>query len=265
MRLNFNWSRVALLSVPYTGMSLQTNGFDIMYNVVFILMSVLVLMISLSFHERSHAWSAYKLGDDTAALQGRLSMNPLRHLDPIGSLVFLVTSVMSGGRGIGWAKPVQINPARFSRSKTIKQGIMITSLAGPMSNVVLSFLSLGLLYIVFILYELIGVQYNLVALMLPLFCYMMFFANASLAIFNLLPIPPLDGYKIFGSMLPDKIYYKIMGYERYIGMVFLMLVLFGRGVLSRVLSFLLFPFNFLFFYLLGDFEWFKVLLILFSA
>jgi Zn-dependent protease len=236
MRLNFNWSRVALLSVPYTGMSLlygMRNGFDI----ITLLISILVLAISLSFHEMAHAWSAYKLGDDTAAVQGRLTMNPLAHLDPIGSLMFLLA-------GIGWARPVPINPARFSRSKTIKQGIMLTSLAGPMSNLVLAAVSLIVLYLFLTIASIAQIEVGAFTDVVMQLGQYMFYANITLAVFNLLPVPPLDGFKIFGSMLPDRLYYRIMGYERYIGMAFLLLVLFGRGILGTVLGLIRIPFEY---------------------
>lgn len=230
------WGKMALNGVPVASASLlygMRNGFDI----VSLLITILVLAISLSFHEMAHAWSAWKLGDDTAAMQGRLTMNPMAHLDPIGSLVFLLA-------GIGWAKPVPINPSRFTRSKTIKQGIMLTSLAGPMSNLVLAALSLVLLNLVLtllIVFNAVNTSFADVVVQLRNF---MFTANVTLAVFNLLPVPPLDGYKIFGSMLPNQLYYKIMGFERYIGMVFLMLVFFGRGILGTILSVIRIPFNF---------------------
>ena len=230
-----NWRQLAFMSMPVTSMSLlygMRNGFDI----VTLLITILVLAISLSFHEMAHAWSANRLGDDTAALQGRLTMNPIAHLDPIGSLVFLLA-------GIGWAKPVPINPSRFSKSKTIKQGIMLTSLAGPMSNLFLAAVSLIILNIILTFFLLFGAVDNAMADVLIQLRFFMFSANVTLAVFNLLPVPPLDGYKIFGSMLPDRIYYKIMGYERYIGMVFLLLILFGRGVLGTILSIIRLPFE----------------------
>lgn len=236
MQIKPHWDHLMLMSLPYTGMSLlygMRNGFDIRT----LLILVLVLAISLSFHEMAHAWSANRLGDDTAAMQGRLTMNPAAHLDPIGSIVFLLA-------GIGWAKPVPINPARFSKSRTIKQGIMLTSLAGPMSNLVLAAVSLIVLNIVITFMMVLGAVDNVVADVVLQLRNFMFSANVTLAVFNLLPIPPLDGYKIFGSMLPNSLYYKIMGYERYIGMVFLLLVLFGRGLLGTILSFIRVPFEY---------------------
>ena len=199
-----------------------------------ILVTVLVLTISLSFHEMAHAWAAYKLGDDTAALQGRLTMNPLAHLDPIGALVIMLA-------GIGWAKPVPINPARFTRRISLKKGLMLTSLAGPMANVVLAFVA-SILHAAtaFAIYTL-G-EGNILSMLEQLF-YFLYFANTALAVFNLLPIPPLDGYKIFGAALPNEVYYRVMSYERYIGLIFLMLVLFGGGILSSILRVIRIPFD----------------------
>lgn len=236
MQIEQRWDHLMLMSLPFTGMSLlfgMRNGFDIKA----LLILVLVLAISLSFHEMAHAWSANRLGDDTAAMQGRLTMNPAAHLDPIGSLIFLLA-------GIGWAKPVPINPARFTKSRTIKQGIMITSLAGPLSNLILAAASLFILNTVITIFMVFGVYDNVVVDVILQLRNLMFSANVTLAVFNLLPIPPLDGYKIFGSMLPNSLYYKIMSYERYIGMAFLFLVIFGRGILSTILSVIRVPFEF---------------------
>lgn len=204
------------------------------FNLQGILVTVLVLTISLSFHEMAHAWAAYKLGDDTAALQGRLTMNPLAHLDPIGALVFMLA-------GIGWAKPVPINPSRFTRKISIKKGLMLTSLAGPMANVVLAFVA-SILHAAtaFAIYK-IG-DGNVPSMLEQLF-YFLYFANTALAVFNLLPIPPLDGYKIFGAALPNTVYYRVMSYERYIGLIFLMLVLFGGNILSNILRVIRIPFD----------------------
>lgn len=191
--------------------------------------------MSLSFHEFSHGWAANRLGDDTAARMGRLSMNPLVHLDPIGSIAFIIG-------GIGWAKPVPINPGRFTRASTIKRGIMLTSLAGPSANLLLASVSALSLYLLLTLIYLTAWTGSVVTVMLQLL-NRMYFANIILAVFNLLPIPPLDGFKIFGSLLPSSLYYWLMGVERYIGMVFLLIVLFARGLLSQVLSVVAWPFN----------------------
>ena len=205
--------------------------------ILYYLLMFLVLCVSLSIHEAAHGFVAYKLGDDTAALQGRLTLNPLAHLDPIGSIAFLLA-------GIGWAKPVPINPAKFDKKHSMKKGIVLTSLAGPGSNLLLSIISAFIFFIIMTVAALAGAaRDNVVFSILSDLFYLMYFYNIILAVFNLLPIPPLDGFKIFGAMLPDSLYYRLMSYERYIGMVFLFLVIFGRGILSGVIQTIRQPFD----------------------
>ncbi len=230
-----------------------TNGFA-SFDILHFLLLILVLCISLSIHEVSHGWIAYKLGDDTAYLAGRLTLNPLAHLDLVGSICFIIG-------GIGWAKPVPINPARFDRKYTMKRGIVLSSLAGPGSNLIMAIVSSIIYFIVLTIFSLTkvatieiiaeyGKQYlipdstSFMANLLLKFLLMLISSNFILAIFNLLPVPPLDGFKIFGALLPNNIYFKIMNYERYIGMIFLFLVLFGGGVLSSILAVVSIPFNF---------------------
>jgi Zn-dependent protease len=213
-------------------MSLLNNLSQI--NIQGILITVLVLTISLSFHEMAHAWVAYRLGDDTASLQGRLTMNPLAHLDPIGTLMFLFV-------GIGWAKPVPINPARFTHRISLKKGIMLTSLAGPVANLILATVA-SILHAATVLTAAKLGDSTVLTLLENLF-YFLYSANTALAVFNLLPIPPLDGYKIFGAALPNSFYYKIMSLERYIGLLFLALVLFGGNILGSILQVVRIPFN----------------------
>ncbi len=206
------------------------------FNLQEFLIRILVLCVSLSFHEMAHAWAAYRLGDDTAALQGRLTMNPLAHLDPIGSLMFLIG-------GIGWARPVPINPARFNSRVTVKKGLLLTSAAGPLSNLILASGSALLLFILFTIGAATGQGQNQLFGILVDLMQMLYGANLILAVFNLLPVPPLDGFKVFGSVLPNAIYYRLMSYERYIGIAFLVLIIFGRGILTRVLTWVAWPFE----------------------
>lgn len=201
------------------------------------LILILVLTISLSFHELAHGWAAWRLGDDTAARQGRLTMNPLAHLDPIGSIAFLIG-------GIGWARPVPVNPARFRREISVKKGLMLTSLAGPAANLLLATASATLLFSLVTLSLLTNSSGQAWQIMAALF-QRLYSANITLAAFNLLPVPPLDGFKILGFVLPDQVYFRLMSYERQIGLVFLALVLFGRGTLSIVLSYVVRPLNWL--------------------
>lgn len=204
-----------------------------------ILISILVLSVSLSFHEYSHAWAAFRLGDDTAARAGRLTMNPLKHLDPVGSLVFLLT------QRIGWARPVPINPANFDRRHSIKKGIVLTSAAGPLSNFLLGTASLIVFYLFMTLvlaagWALEGLVDTTITILRTFYA-----SNMILGLFNMLPVPPLDGFKVFGAVLPRAQYFKLMQYERYIGLIFLLIVFFGGNLLSRLLSTLIVPFDFL--------------------
>ena len=194
------------------------GGFDFTY-ILSILLSVVPSLLCITFHELSHGFVAYKLGDDTAKRAGRLTLNPIRHIDPMGLLMMAVFH-------FGWAKPVPINMYRF---KDPKKGMAITALAGPVSNLILAFVFVliwGALYQP--LYRTSAGQYLLQ--MLSLGAYI----STGLAIFNLLPVPPLDGSKILLSVLSDESYAKLMRYERY-GMIALM-VLVATGVLGRPLS-----------------------------
>ncbi len=192
------------------------NGFST-DKIIFVFFRVVVVLLAISIHEMSHGFAAYKLGDKTAKYDGRLSLNPLRHLDPFGALCMLFF-------GFGWAKPVMVNPIYF---KNHKRDMALTALAGPVSNFLMAFIGMfGLLY-------LCPMTNNIYVW---LFFNMLISLNISLGIFNLIPIPPLDGSKIFLSLLPRKIYFEIMRYERY-GFIVLIAAL-GLGVLDPILDFL---------------------------
>lgn len=151
-----------------------------------IVMFILALVISLSFHEFSHAWSAYELGDSTARNQGRLTLNPIAHLDPIGALMIVFMSI--SGVGIGWAKPVPVNPYNLRTNPRVGMGL--TSAAGPFSNLVLAAL--------FAIPLRLGLQ---VPSLVQNFFLVMVIVNVSLALFNLIPLPPLDGFSVVQGIL----------------------------------------------------------------
>jgi len=156
-------------------------------------MLLIPLVLSLTVHEFAHAWSAWKLGDDTAAMQGRLTLNPVAHIDPIGTLLLPLLGIP-----FGWAKPVPVNPARFRREVNMGTGMMITALAGPLSNVLLALASavsygLTLRWAPNTLETNPGLQQFLVTVMVM---------NVGLAIFNMLPIPPLDGSRVVERLMP---------------------------------------------------------------
>lgn len=172
-------------------------------------------LLCISFHEMGHGFAAWLLGDETARREGRVSMNPLHHIDPLG-LILLVTA------GFGWAKPVPVDMRHFRHPKT---GMAITALAGPFSNFLMGAVALGgasLLYH-FAMKQLITTQlYYLFALLVQIAML-----SVGLGMFNLIPFPPLDGSKILFSLLPDRIYYGILRYERYLMAVLFVLVFFN--------------------------------------
>lgn len=182
---------------------------------------IFVLFCTLPIHEWAHAKVATMLGDDTPRLTGRLTINPLKHLDPIGSLMILLV-------GFGYAKPVQVNMRNF---KNPRVGMAITAFAGPLSNLIMSFLFLLLFNIFSVFYIKSGA-----AILNSMMVFFSFAAiiNIGLGVFNLLPIPPLDGSRILTLLIPSKYYYKIMQYERYI--MYAVLFLIFTGVLTKPLS-----------------------------
>lgn len=196
-----------------------------------LLQRLIIVLIALTVHEVAHGWVALKLGDDTAAKFGRLSLNPAKHLDPWGFICMLLF-------GFGWAKPVPIRAGRF---KNPRRGMALSALAGPISNLLLAVLIFIPLEIVTLVVfngtVPINSQFS-ANLTVVLFQFMYLFAsmNVSLAIFNFLPIPPLDGSRILYAFLPDKIYFGVMKYERVISVVIMVLLL--TGLLDYPLSWL---------------------------
>lgn len=180
-----------------------------MFDPVEFILTALAVLITLAIHEYSHAYAAYKLGDDTAKSFGRLTLNPIKHIDPIGALCMLFFKV-------GWAKPVPINARNF---KNPKRDFAISALAGPLSNLIVAFVFSGIY--VFTYNALIGLQFEseirlTVAQNLLIFLSIFFSVNVGLGIFNLLPIPPFDGSRLLNVIFPPKIYFDIMRYERQI-------------------------------------------------
>lgn len=185
--------------------------------------TVFVLFCTLPIHEWAHAKVATMLGDDTPRLMGRLTINPVKHLDPIGSLMILLV-------GFGYAKPVQVNMRKF---KNPRVGMALTAAAGPGANITMSFIFLLFYNIFLALYIKSG--FEILNSMVIFFSFAAVI-NIGLGVFNLLPIPPLDGSRILTLLIPSKYYYKIMRYERYI--MYAVLFLIFTGVLTRPLSFL---------------------------
>lgn len=199
--------------------------------------SLFVLFTVLPVHEFAHAWMAYKLGDDTAALQGRLTLNPFAHLDLLGAATLILT------QRFGWAKPVPVNPTRFDRKYSLRAGMALTAAAGPISNLIMAFLTLILSKLLELAY--IKFAFNpTAALAIYSILLQMVYVNISLAVFNLVPIHPLDGGKILDFFIPAKLEAKINNFHarnpqvsRFLPMILFVLI-WTTPIISRPLSFL---------------------------
>lgn len=178
-----------------------------------VLLSLPALLIGLTLHEYAHALVAYKLGDPTAKNLGRLTLNPVKHLDPLGAIFLLVFR-------FGWAKPVPVNPFHFKGDR--QKGMLWVSLAGPGSNIVIAIVTA----LVWKLLEPTG------EIITPVLFYI-FYINLILAVFNFIPVPPLDGSKILAGVLPRKYSHVIFNLEKYGYIVLIFLMLFG--IVGRIL------------------------------
>lgn len=175
---------------------------------------IIAFVVASSFHEFAHAWMAYRLGDDTAERAGRLTLNPIPHIDPMGIIILIVLLASSGGQfGFGWAKPVPFNPYQLGSPK---RDTGLVALAGPVSNIIQAIV----IAIIFKLFESqIMAHPGLIS-----FFRIFIFLNIILAGFNLIPIPPLDGSKILFSLLPNSMMGVYATFERF-GMIILIVVL----------------------------------------
>lgn len=172
--------------------------------------SLVAALLCISFHEMSHGFVSNKLGDSTAKSMGRLTLNPLKHIDPVGLIAFVFF-------GFGWAKPVQIDPRNFKKPK---RDMAISALAGPVSNFLMAVV---FLFVLGFVYPLLN-QSTVGSVVLDVI-YMTATFSVVLGIFNLIPVPPLDGSKVLFAVASDELYFKLMKYERY-GFVLLLVVIF---------------------------------------
>ena len=192
------------------------------WGLVALLISAVAALLCITLHELSHGFVAYRLGDPTAKNAGRLTLNPIKHLDLIGLLMMVVVKV-------GWAKPVPVDMRYFRRPK---RDMALTALAGPAANFVTALLAVCLASLIWHFAPL-----GHVSLLALCFLSNMALLGIGMGLFNLIPISPLDGSKILFALLPDRVYYKILRYERFVGAALILLVL--LGVFSRPLSFLM--------------------------
>lgn len=188
----------------------------------FILLAVVAMIFSGSVHEWAHAFSASKLGDDTAARAGRLTLNPISHIDPVGTLIMPMVGAWYGFI-FGWMKPVPFSPIRFTRKLTMSTSTLIVAAAGPFSNLVLAFVCGGLLKLITIIGGIEIFAENEIAHMIGALLFVGIWLNAILALFNLLPIYPLDGSKILEGILPRK-YHRHLEFIQQNSMIFMVLI-----------------------------------------
>ena len=199
-----------------------------METLIYYLLSAIAALVALTVHEYCHGYAAYKLGDETAKNFGRLSLNPLKHLDPYGVICLVLFR-------IGWAKPVPINARNFKKPK---RDFAITAAAGPASNLILGFISALLYLLIFALVKDMtfpskNFTYHLINNILT-FVFIFHSVNVGLGPFNLLPIPPFDGSRLLNVILPSDIYFKVMKYEKKIYYGVLLWLLLGGYAASIV-------------------------------
>lgn len=197
--------------------------FDISESVIRISIYAVPFLLAVTCHEVAHGLTSYWFGDPTAKMAGRLTLNPIKHLDPMGTLVFLLTS-LTGGFIIGWAKPVPINPRYY---KNVRKGIIVVSAAGAVTNFILAALFLGAHRWVAanppLADSLFAAAYE------PVYLITQFgvVINIILGVFNLLPVPPLDGSKILAELLPHNLAWQYLRLERYGFIILIVLIMTG--------------------------------------
>lgn len=189
---------------------------DFMLNLTNILIGVPITLIALTGHEFAHAWVSTKLGDPTPRREGRLTLNPMAHLDLVGTILMILT-------GFGWAKPVGVNPMYY---RDRKKGMALTAIAGPVANLIMAFFGVLIGMLLLVAGSYLGWSEDVIGVIM-LVCYLFATRNLGFMVFNLIPIPPLDGSKVLGMFLPNRTYYTMLQYERYAILLIMFLSLSG--------------------------------------
>ncbi len=194
-----------------------------MFSLQNILIGVPTTLLALTVHELAHGWVSTKLGDPTPRYQGRLTLNPMAHLDLIGTILMIIT-------GFGWAKPVQINP-NYYKNRT--KGMAMVAAAGPLANFILAFLGMLVGYIILWVCVLANAPQAVISVIDDI-TFVFTFRNLCFMVFNLIPLPPLDGFKVAGLIIPHRIYYNILRYEQYVILAIMFLSL--SGAFNRIIG-----------------------------
>lgn len=191
-----------------------------MLNISSILLGVPIVLIALTVHEFAHGFVSEKLGDPTPRYQGRLTLNPLAHLDLMGTVLMILT-------GFGWAKPVSINP-NYYKDRT--KGMALVALAGPLANFIVAILAILIGAIISMLFNKAGISTEFIEIIMSAAAW----RNLCFMVFNLIPLPPLDGFKVAGMFIPKRIYYNILRYEHYV--IYAIMALSLLGVFNMIIG-----------------------------
>jgi len=208
---------------------------DVVQITIALIAAGLIILIAFPLHEASHAFAAYRLGDSTARWQGRLTLDPRRHFDPLGGAMLIISSIL--GFGVGWAKPTPVNPYNLRYGR---RGESLVALAGPLSNLIMAaVLAIPLRFIANSDELMQTVASGTITAVAWNVVYYLFAINISLFVFNLLPIPPLDGWKVLLGLVDARTAYSLRQFEQYGLILLAFIVLFGGRLLIPVLDFLL--------------------------
>ena len=205
---------------------IKGEAFSFLDFFAYVIATLAIVMLVLPLHEVAHGFAADKLGDPTARHMGRLTLNPFAHIDWLGAAFIMLF-------GFGWAKPVPVNMRNFNKPK---RDMALTALAGPLSNLVAAFIGMFLCFFSYLFIPLItnDIVYYILSFVVSVFEFFTT-VNITLAVFNLIPFPPLDGSRLLAAFLPDRIYYRLMQYERYLHIALLALI--ATDALDPIISF----------------------------
>lgn len=224
---NFDRKFIYILLGALVIMSLLNySGFELLS----LLLTLPAVIIAITFHEFAHAYAADKLGDDTPRMQGRLNLNPMSHIDPVGFVLLMFA-------GFGWGRPVQINPRNFNRNVSMDKGEAIVSIAGPLMNFILAIVSAVVLGAVY-MFAPTSFFFSTVGNIIYILLQELVIINIGLGVFNLIPLPPLDGSKIFINFLPYNARRWILEHSQIFYYIFLAIWITGLAsiIISPIIS-----------------------------